>query len=254
MLSGTVGLASNVAASPPGLDLRVMGLEAPDVLRVEAPVDASACGEEAGAIVSRVEAVLRSSFAEASVLPGQASDPQLRVAILPFPDPENPGYTARLELVVEGAVVEGGQLELSCDLCTHGELADKVGEGSVGLLGRLRAHVTEPEAAPEGPEPEPAEDPTVTPDPVGDPDAGRPEKMGPLGFTGIALAVAGAGSLGGGAGLIALGDEDVDDGGLEVRRRKGPGFALVGVGATALLTGVALVVIDRVRAKKAAKH
>ena len=63
-------------------------------------MDASACGDESSAITSRVDTELQALFLEASVLPGAAGDPSIRVTISPFEDPENPGYTVVLELVI----------------------------------------------------------------------------------------------------------------------------------------------------------
>jgi hypothetical protein len=76
--------------------------------------------------------------------------------------------------------------------------------------------------------------------------------MGPLAFIGIGTSALGVGNIGGGAFLLGKGDEWVDNG-LSQKRRKAPGGAMLGVGAGLLVTGVALIVVDRLRAKKAAK-
>ena len=62
----------------------------------------------------------------------------------------------------------------------------------------------------------------------------------------------GAGAAGAGAVLAALGNETLNLD-TELKNRKTPGLVLLGTGATAIVTGAILLVVDRKKAKKAAK-
>lgn len=222
-----------------------------EVLRLSSNIAAAETGEEAGAIESRLSTQLESVFLELSVLPGDASAPSLRIVVTPFADPDNPGYDAGFAVLRGGDVVPGSESVVSCSLCTHGELADKVAEESRRLIALIRAGEVQLAPEPEGPEPEPVSDgPTGVPEPVNqDP---QPAGLGPLAFIGIGASALGVGSVGGGAFLLAKGDEWIDNG-LQQKRRQAPGGALLGVGVGVLATGVVLIVVDRMRAKKAAK-
>lgn len=150
----------------------------------------------------------------------------------------------------------------TCKACTETELVESITGALADLLPQLSeaaraAAPTEPNGPEALAEPEPE-----TP---AEPDEGeRRKSLGPLGIVGVMGMVAGAGLVGTGIPL-ALRDDQIQGAGgsstgsisgeVEKRSTRPAGIGLASIGGAFLVTGVALLVVDRVRkpAKKSAR-
>jgi hypothetical protein len=92
------------------------------------------------------------------------------------------------------------------------------------------------------PEPEPQPDPEPPPPPD--------KSLEVAGKAGIALTVIGVAGVGVGLGLALAPARPHPDRPLEEIATKTPGFVTLGISAAVLVTGVALIVVDRTRAKR----
>lgn len=212
------------------------------VVRAGLELDTKALGEDgelvSGQIRVRGEALLRKH----EVLPAKAEhDPRIVVAVEPLGD-DGPGYRCRFGVYRDEALVEGSDGVSVCKLCTETELVDHVEaaiERVVANVPRESGAVAEPKVAPR-----------VDPGPT---DGRKP--LGPLGKAGIGVSVVGVVALAAGIPLAAITPKGVD--GLEPPKDPRPkhvaGIVLVGVGTAALVTGLALIAVDRHRARKRAR-
>jgi hypothetical protein len=252
-LSVSPGVVGDAQAAPLALTLTA---PAEEVLRLQVEMSTDRAGDEGEAIESRLSTAIEGVFVEQSVLKGDSSAPSLKVAVAPYEDAENPGYDATLSVIADGAEVEGSSRVVACALCTHGELAEKVSTEAAALIGAIRSgelvvYPPEPEpeivdgeadVLPEGPEPETGPDPSVEPR----------KKLGTLGFTGIGMM--GVGAIGAGVGAAIVGrDDEVVENDDSLKKFKTPGAILLSVGAAAIVSGAVLLVVDRRKAKQAAK-
>lgn len=84
--------------------------------------------------------------------------------------------------------------------------------------------------------------------PTFEPDRDARRRLGPLGWSGVGLGILGAGALGAGVALVLRPDRPRQVGGsLEHQSTHPPGIAMTIGGGVAFVTGVALLVVDRVR-------
>lgn len=159
-------------------------------------------------------------------------------------------YGVRVETVRPGKaprLVESFECE-----CADSEL-------TAAVIARLPKALEQLEER-EPPVAEPVVEPVAT-DPAADrlaeqPDGAPRKPLGTLGKAGIGVAVVGASTLVGGGIVYALGTRfDPPSGRLEERDGRNfgpPGIALLVSGGAALVTGVALLIVDRARPRKAA--
>jgi hypothetical protein len=155
-------------------------------------------------------------------------------------------FAYRVTLVVEREGVAGEPQEIQCE-CTQDELLAKVREGVDAQADALGA----------GPREDPTPGTTSSPSDTGPTDPPDDEERAPLGGLGkggIASLVIGVAALGAGIGLAAVGKRERDAEGFEgdVRETdfRPPGYALIAIGGAAVITGVALIAVDRVRARR----
>jgi len=164
-----------------------------------------------------------------------------------------PGDPGKYEISLTGHGPAGTtkQETVSCEYCTETDLVSRTIEAIGKLLPALDGGSDTTEPPP--PEPVPSED---THDPNADDGTktgrAKDNKLGPMG-------IAGAVGLGLGAATIMPGvifavradtSENARFGDTQFRSTKTAGYALIGVGAAVFVTGAALLIVDRVRAKK----
>jgi hypothetical protein len=154
-------------------------------------------------------------------------------------------FAYRVRLVVERDGVAGEPQELACE-CTQDELLAKVREGVDAQAEELGAEAVG--------NPEPVTTSAATDDGSTDP-PDEPERvpLGGLGKGGIASLVIGVAALGAGIGLAVVGKREREgdsERDVETTNFGPPGYALIGVGAAAVITGAVLLAVDRKRAKR----
>jgi hypothetical protein len=155
-------------------------------------------------------------------------------------------YAYEIELVVERSGEADEPLRLSCE-CNYDELFAKVQAGvreSVPALQRATTTPSEPVSPPTNGGKKP---------PPGVPDREGPAPLGALGKAGIATLVIGVAGLGSGIGLAVVGEREragSSERGGETTNFGPPGYALIGIGAAAVITGAVLIAVDRKRARK----
>jgi hypothetical protein len=215
------------------------GLLALALLEPEARASVTVDTSEVGAdgpiirrrILERSDVVLRRH----GVLPSQdPDDVQIAVDVEEF-DRGGPGFMLHLDIEALGH-----HEEIECALCTETELVARF-EARLEVLSTKIA-----EAAAKEPEPDPAPDPVPepTPQPVDD------GKLKAMGKAGIALTVVGAVGVGVGLGLALNPERPRTDDPTTETTTQVPGLVTLGIGAAVLITGVALIIVDRTRAKK----
>lgn len=137
---------------------------------------------------------------------------------------------------------------LECELCDGPKVAGLVAGQSAKIAQALKAGDDAADPPPDNPPPEdpPPEDPPSETTPKG-------KAMGPLGYTGIALTVAGIGTGIGGGVLLARGEQqslDGERGQLKVENFRPAGIGLAATGGALLVTGVALLIVDQTVGRK----
>jgi hypothetical protein len=154
-------------------------------------------------------------------------------------------FAYRVTLVVEREGVAGESQEIQCE-CTQDELLAKVREGVDAQADALGA----------GPREDPTPGTTSSASDTGPTDPPDDEERAPLGGLGkggIASLVIGVAALGAGIGLAVVGKREREgdsERALETTDYGPPGYALIGVGAAAVITGAVLLAVDRKRAKQ----
>lgn len=210
-------------------------------------VDTSAVGEAGPAIRRRVQERADVVLRRAGVMPGRGpSDPTITVVIREVTTPD-PGWEYSLSVAAERQPPSQGDTIL-CPLCTETELVDKI-EGQLAALAATLEAPDEP--------PPPRVDPTPPRDDDGPVDAGPPPPergLGTMGKAGVALLVLGGLGIIGGAVLTALPPRPKNDDPTREVFTQPPGYAMLGAGGGVLLTGVALLAVDRVRARKRSRR
>lgn len=218
----------------------------PDVRRASVEIDTSDVGEEGPVVKRRVRERTDVVLRAAGVLPArpEGGDPLVHVDIDPLQG-EDPGYRFELWITRDGVLV-GERRRVECTLCTESEIVQRV-ETTVGeILEELDAP---PEPADDAPEPATAEPATAEPAPVAATPPDRPRApLAALGKGGVALLTLGIAGLGVGATLVALPPRVKLDDPLYETTTRPPGFVVLGVGAAAAISGVAMLVVDRRRA------
>lgn len=214
-------------------------------------VDADGLGDAGPVIAGRSMKVGQAGLESQGVaLTDAPAGPELRV-VLSLRD--SGGYRVEYQIVYDGEVVPDGTGGFDCQLCTEDELVEKVEALAVQVAPKLV--VPEPEVEPDG-DPDPKGDPKGEPDPkIGTQDPitdDDPGALGGLGKAGVALVVLGGLGMVGGVSLLVIKPIPVQDDPLEAtmaRNTKPAGGAVLGVGVAVLVTGVALLAVDRKRAK-----
>lgn len=207
--------------------------------RASVTVDTSEVGTEGPIVKRRIlersDVVLRSH----GVLPMRSDDDVKIVVVVESFDRGGPGFLLHLDIAALGH-----HEEIECALCTETELVARY-EERLQILAKQLAESGPPEPEPE-PQPQPQPEPEPEPPPPVDTRLRAPGKAG------IALTVIGAAAVGVGIGLALAPAQPLDDHPTYETSTAIPGYVTLGIGAAVLVTGVALIVVDRTGAKKRA--
>lgn len=166
-------------------------------------------------------------------------------------------YRVSVTAMREGQPVGPKAEPIRCE-CTIEELLERVDAGIDASIEQLHA------PPPSEPVPRAAAAPEAAPAPIPEPSPSEPSparseldassrRLGPLGQTGIGVAVAGVGLTTAGI-VLAVQPRQIrgEPGNVEIRDFRGSGLGLVVTGGVVLATGVALLVVDRAAARRRA--
>lgn len=220
-------------------------------------VDASGLGDAGPVIGGRATLTGKGALEGQGVtLTDAPAGPELQVTLK---ERDAGGYRVDYVIVYDGKPTKNGSGGFDCQLCTEDELVEKVEALVIQVAPKMVVPAAEPEDGPDGPGPD-------VKDPDGgngrDPDHGNgkdpivddePGGLGTLGKTGVALSV--VGGLGAIAGVALLVIKPIpvegDPANATMARNTKPlGGGVLGAGAAVLITGIALLVVDRKRAKQ----
>ncbi len=245
----TVIAAPSVAAAAPGptIAATVAGSETPAAaVNPQAVLDVDvALGESDGEILGkRLQAEATTALGESDVDIVQGAAVSKITVEVRWDDDENHAITVRVTNRGEATeVVEGSPF--ICDACGENELITKIREVVPACVPLLAVQQTSPE---------PVVDPPPGGDDPGPEDRSTKRPLKAIGKAGIALMAVGVGGVAGGAVMLALGERadpnPPDPSNPETTDFRPPGIAVLAVGGALLLTGVGLLVADRVSAKK----
>lgn len=210
------------------------------VVRAGLEIDATAAGAASPIIHARLDELGNRQLRRAEVLPGRdGRDPAIRITVREVVG-EEPGYVIASALVVDGAVVPTSLHETDCRLCTEGEAVERATAEVERLVPFVRDHARAREEA--------AAPPPSSPPPVEAPPP--PQGLGARGKAGIALVALGGVSLGAGVGLALRQPTPDPDLPRNVITTRPAGFALIGVGAAAVVVAAVLIALDRRQAPR----
>jgi hypothetical protein len=197
-------------------------------------------GEGSAVITDRVRVRADGLLRKREVLPARSDqDPRIVVRIEPLG--ETPGYKCNVSIHDASGPIAGTESATTCEVCTENELVDHVEKAIDGVVPQIPA-------AP-APPPEPKVTPTTS---EITPDITAPDKsLTPIGKAGIGVAALGVVGIVAGAVVVTRPTKDVDME-LETERTefRVPGIAVLAGGLGVLVVGLALIGVDRHRAKK----
>lgn len=228
-------------ASPSSEPIRE--LECPTVTHVGLEIDGTKLGEGAEFTVERVRRRLQATLRQWDIRPARdRTHPILQVTLSRLPD--YAGYDLLYTARRGDEELPGVAGSAECRVCTEDEFVEHVDEGFERLLSRLTPHavatptpVTPQVRAPAPPVSAPPIPPPVTEDPY----------LVRMRRQGIGLSIAGGTVLGAGVAIAAVQPALVQDGVYGSRRLWVPGTVTAVVGATALVSGIILMVIEHRR-------
>jgi hypothetical protein len=210
------------------------------------------------AAIERAIAAANQRLAEA----GTSTDAvQVKIGI----QPAKAGFRATLEGRANAARKD---VEIACIPCSESELVESIQGRYEALAAELAAQSADASstsassaAGDTGTSASSSDDVANSADDAPSTDESPPRNdrrgsrgLGPVGIAGVVALGVGVTSVGVGIGLAVKPDEIADPTpgvAPELRSTHTPGYALLGIGSAAVITGVALVVVDRVKAKRA---
>lgn len=202
------------------------------IARAGLEVDTAGAGPNGPVMLTRLEELGNLELRRAEILPRRHGDDPVVHIRVELRAAEAEGYAIFSDVRVRGEVVEGSAREAQCPLCTESEAVERARGELVRLVPFVRARFRPARKSEPGPV-------LVTPPPP------RDEGLGTLGKAGVGLVAGGAVALGAGLGLaIADPPPDPNDP-LLVRPTRPVGYALIGVGASAVISGAVLLILDR---------
>jgi hypothetical protein len=211
------------------------GLSEADTLVVRAglDIDTAEAGPSGPVIVSRMEELGNLELRRAEILPSRlGNDPVIRIRVSLQPGASDV-FLIRSDVTVRGEAVEGSAHDISCSLCTEGEVVERARGEIVRLIPYVRARFRPAEKPPEKP-------PVSTEAPKSD-----VQPLGTKGKAGIGLLAGGVVVLATGIGLAVSKPRADPDNPLNVIDTKPAGYGLLAVGGAALVTGAILLALDR---------
>lgn len=240
LLVATQLVAADVRASPfagaASIEPETAG-DAQTIVRAELEIDAQ-LGEGSEVIRERVRIRAEALLRKHEILPARdASDPRIAIHIERRSD--GPGYRCRFSVQHNGAAVAGSEGVSECPLCTEVELVEHV----EAAIERVAPRV--PAAAPP---------PTDVPPPTVVDDSPRKAPLSPIGKAGIGVSSVGALGIVIGAVLVTRPPERGDGLEGESTELRKPGIAVLAVGCGLLIGGLAMLAVDRHRARRPSSH
>lgn len=232
LLAAPLHVATAGEPSEPIADPTASAAPAGGPVRAELVIDA-VLGDASTVVVDRVRVRGEALLRKREVLPARdGGDPQIRIRIEPIG--EEPGYRCEFGAYRNGSVIPSSDGVSLCKLCTEAELVDHVEAAIDRVVPKLPA---EPPA------------PRVTPTPPTTPTRRAP--LSSLGKAGIGVAVTGVAATIVGAVVVSR-PTQTRDSGVEREQTdfRRPGIAVLGIGLAAMVAGLALVAVDRHRAKR----
>ncbi|MBA3549352.1 MAG: hypothetical protein H0T76_23000 [Nannocystis sp.] len=212
------------------------------IARAGLEIDTAEAGPAGPVLMSRLEELGNLELRRAEILPRRAGDdPVIRIRFERRGE-EGDTYAIFSEVAVRGEVLEGSPRQIVCSLCTEGEAVERARSELLRLVPFVRARFRAVRTAPK-PTPTPAPETRVPP-----PDA----PLRTSGKVGVGLLAGGALVFGTGLGLaLTQPHPDKDDPLREVDLRP-PGYAVLAIGAAALVTGAVLLILDRRKPRRVA--
>ncbi len=212
------------------------------IARAGLEIDTAEAGPAGPVLMSRLEELGNLELRRAEILPRRAGDdPVIRIRFERRGE-EGDTYAIFSEVAVRGETLEGSPRQIVCSLCTEGEAVERARSELLRLVPFVRARFRAVRVAPK-PAPTPAPQMQVPP-----PDA----PLRTFGKVGVGLLAGGALVFGTGLGLaLSQPRPDQDDPLREVDLRP-PGYAVLGIGAAALVSGAVLLILDRRQPRRVA--
>jgi hypothetical protein len=215
-------------------------------LRVTVSVDLDAAYDEDLAAAIRVAAVDAALASGRVVLPDEPTAGAHLGITVRWSDPTAGDIRVDYRLDAGAGAGAPRSFVRTCETCDAAMLVEKMR----GELGRVLAVLDTPPPSRSAP----AVDAAV---PAARPSPTSPRGLSRLGWAGVGVAAAAAAPLAAGIALVVRGEVFVGPGKtpeyLEYKNYRPAGYALLGVAAGMLVTGVVVIVVDRVRARRATR-
>lgn len=206
------------------------------VVRASLAIDTNEAGSAGPIIHERLDELGNRQLRRAEVLPGRGPrDAWIRLTVRALPG-EEPGYVIASGLFVDGEPVGDSAHETECRLCTEGEVVERGTAEIERLVPFVRDHAqAERDAQVKAAEPPPVVKEEPPP----------PRTLAARGKAGVGLLAGGGVVAAIGLGLAIRQPRPDPEMPLTEITTRPAGFAMLGVGAAALITGAVLLALDR---------
>ena len=209
----------------------------PVIARAGLEVDTGAAGTAGPVMLSRLEELGNLELRRAEILPRRVGDDPVIHLKVEVRGQEGDTYAIFSEVRVRDKVVEGSTREVVCSLCTEGEAVERARSELLRLVPFVRARFR---AATRPKEDKPA--PIIAPPPDNRP--------GTYGKAGIGLLAGGTLVFGTGLALALIEPRPDPHDPLRVIDTHPPGYAMLGIGAAAIVSGAVLLALDRRKVRR----
>ena len=200
------------------------------IARAGLEIDTTAAGNAGPVMLSRLEELGNLELRRAEILPRRAVDDPVIHLRLEVRGDEGDTYAIFSELTVRGALLAGSAHEILCSLCTEGEAVERARSELLRLVPFIRARFR------------PRPSPQLQPAPLPPPPTPR---LGLRGKAGVGLLAGGALAFGTGLGLALTPPRPDPDDPLRAIDLRPAGYAVLTIGAAAIVGGAVLLILDR---------
>jgi hypothetical protein len=213
-------------------------------------IDTSDVGEEGPVVKRRIRERTDVVLRAAGVLPGRAggSDPIIHIDIDELVGAD-PGYQFEMWISQRDELL-GERRRVECTLCTESEIVARVEETAAVLLTQLEALAEQADPPADAREPVVEPEPTSAASPAMADDEPPQKGLRGLGKAGVALLSVGLAGAAVGAVLVVLPPTVDEADPLYETTTRPPGWAVLGVGGAALVSGTVMLIVDRRRARR----